>query len=83
MINSNKQFEMDDSFNLSVVHVRPPSWWSGSRRRYESGHQSNVRPKQVRKNVIANPGDEAQLLLCEGLVMGRGLRMARYNPKGP
>ena len=29
MLNSNENFEMDDSFNLSVVHVRPPPRGSG------------------------------------------------------
>ena len=37
MLNSNEQFEMDDSFKLSFVHIRRPHCGGGKRKRYTPG----------------------------------------------
>lgn len=61
MLNSNENFELDDSFQLNVVHVRPPPCGSGPRRRpakkkkderHRPGHLSNVRLQQGKKSII-------------------------------
>ena len=60
MLNSNEQFEMDDSFNLLVVHVPPLPRGTGKKRQTVPGHQSNVRIKQMKKSVIEMPRDDAR-----------------------
>ena len=70
MLNSNEQFEMDDSFNLSVVHVRPPPRGSGKKRQHVPGHQSKVRLKQMKKSVIVMPRDDAGWCAARGIHHG-------------
>ena len=51
MLNSNEQFEMDDSFNLSVVHVRPPPRGKGEKtptRAWPSIERSSQTNEKVR-----------------------------------
>ena len=76
MLNSNEQFEMDDSFNLSVVHVRPPPRGTGKKRQYVPGHQWNVRLKQMKKSVIEMPRDAAGWCAARAIVTARGLSLA-------
>ncbi|XP_067036362.1 uncharacterized protein [Acropora muricata] len=76
MLNSNEQFEMDDSFNLSVVHVRPPPRGTGTKRQHVPGHQSNVRLKQMKKSVIEMPRDDAGWCAARAIVTARGLSLA-------
>ena len=79
MLNSNEQFEMDDSFNLSVVHVRPPPRGTGKKRQYVPGHQSNVRLKQMKKSVIEMPRDDAGWCGARAIVTARGLSLAGHE----
>ena len=79
MLNSNEQFEMDDSFNLSVVHVRPPPRRTGKKRQHVPGHQSKVRLKQMKKSVIEMPRDDAGWCAARAIVMARGLSLAGHN----
>ena len=76
MLNSNKQFEMEDSFNLSVVHVRPPPRGTGKKRQHVHGHQSNVRLKEMKKSVIEMPRDDAGSCGARAVVTARGLSLA-------
>ena len=76
MLNSNEQFEMDDSFNLSVVHVRPPPRGTGKKRQYVPGHQSNVRLKQMKKSMIEMPRDDAGWCGARAIVTACGLSLA-------
>ena len=79
MLNFNEQFEMDDSFNLSVVHVRPPPRGTGKKRQHVPGHQSNVRLKQMKKSVIEMPRDDAGWCAARAIVTARGLSLAGHN----
>ena len=79
MLNFNKQFVMDDSFNLSVVHVRLPPRGTGKKRQHVPGHQSNVRLKQMKKSVIEMPRDDACWCAARAIVTARGLSLARHN----
>ena len=79
MLNSNEEFEMDDSFNLSVVHVRPPPRGTGKKRQHVPGHQSNVRLKQMKKSVIEMPRDDAGWCAARAIVTARGLSLAGHN----
>ena len=52
MLNSNENFELDDSFLLNVVHVRPPPRGSGPKTKKKQithvpGHLSNMSLKYV------------------------------------
>ena len=55
MLNSNENFQMDDTFHLSFVHVRAGPYGGGKKRKYLPGHQSSTRLKVVKKTVIAIP----------------------------
>jgi len=76
MLNFNEQFEMDDSFNLSVVHARLLPRGTGKKRHYVPGHQSNVRLKQMKKSVIEIPRDDAGWCAARAIVTARGLSLA-------
>ena len=76
MLNSNENFEMDDSFNLSVVHVRPPPRGTGRKRSYVPGHQSNVRLKQVKRSVVEMRRDGWGWCAAPAIVTARGLKLA-------
>lgn len=76
MLNSNKQFEMDDSFNLSFVHVRPPPHGTGTKRKYVPSHQSNVRLKQLKQLLIEMPRDDSGWCAVRAIVTARGLHLA-------
>ena len=79
MLNSNEQFEMDDSFNLSVVHVRPPPRGTGKKRQHVPGHQSNVCLKQMKKSVIEMPRDNAGWCAARAIIMACRLSLAGHN----
>ena len=76
MLNSNEQFEMYDSFNLSVVHVQPPPRGTGKKRQHVPGHQSNVRLKQLKKSVIEMPRDDSGWCAARAIVTARRLHLA-------
>ena len=77
MLNSNENFRMDDSFNLSVVHVRPAPRGSGRKLKlHVPGHQSNVRLKQVKKTVVEMPPDEQGWCAARAIVTARGIHQA-------
>ena len=83
MLNNNENFQMDDSFNLSVVHVRPAPRGSGRKRKYVPGHQSNVRLKQMKRTVVEMPRDEQGWCAARAIVTARGLHEAGsdYNER--
>ena len=60
-LNSNKQLEMNDSFNLSFVHVCNAPRGSGKRGTYLPGHQSSTRLKQFKRSVLRIPEDDDTL----------------------
>ena len=67
---------MDDAFNLSVVHVRPPSRGTGKKRQHVPGHQSNARLKQMKKSAIEMPRDDAGWCGARAIVRARVLSLA-------
>ena len=46
MLNSNEQFEMDDSFQLSLTHVRTPLMGSSGKHKLKPGHSALTSFKQ-------------------------------------
>ena len=78
MLNSNEQFEMNDSFQLSFVHVgRPPV--GTAKKKYLPGHQSSQRFKAMKQSCIQMPKDDAQLCAARAIVTARGLYQAGSN----
>ena len=71
MLNSNENFQMDDTFHLSFVHVRAGPYGGGTKRKYLPGHQSSTRLKVVKKTVIAIPQTDANLCCARALVTAR------------
>ena len=60
MLNSNEQFEMIDSFQLSFMHVRRPPVGTGREKKYLPGHQSSQRFKAMKRSCVAMPQDDVQ-----------------------
>ena len=52
MLNSNKNFGMDDSFQLSFAHVRRAPNGSGAKRKMKPGHANPETFKRFKKSVV-------------------------------
>lgn len=63
MLNSNEQFEMDDSFRLSFVHVRSGPQGSGRKRKMKPGHSNPETFKRIKTSVITIQNEDD---LCQG-----------------
>ena len=79
MLNSNENFQMDDTFHLSFVHVRAGPYGGGKKRNYLPGHQSSTRLKVMKKTVIAIPQTDENLCCARALVTARA--NAENHPK--
>ena len=51
-LNSNEQFEMDDSFQMRITHVQRPPQGTGSKRRLKPGHQTLALLKPKKKSIV-------------------------------
>ena len=51
-LNSNEQFEMDDSFQMRITHVQQPPQGRGSKRRLKPGHQTLALLKPKKKSIV-------------------------------
>ena len=60
-LNSNEQFEMDDSFQLRITHVQRPPQGTGSKRRLKPGHQTLALLKPKKKSIVQIKNDD---VLC-------------------
>ena len=61
-LNSNENFELEDSFQVSITHVRQPPRGSGRKRKLKPGHQAANLFKK-RKDSAANQ-KHGQFMLC-------------------
>lgn len=68
MLNSQEQFEVDDSFNVNVVHVQAPPRGSGKSKPYLPGYQSCVTLRQMKRSLLTVPQDD-QGLCCPGAIL--------------
>ena len=73
MLNSNEHFEMNDTFQLSFVHVRRPPVGMGEDKKYLPGHQSLQRFKAMKRSCVAMPKDDAQLCAARAMVTAHGV----------
>ena len=51
-LNSNEQFEMDDSFQMRITHVPRPPQGTGSKRRLKPGHQTLALLKPKKRSIV-------------------------------
>ena len=51
-LNSNEQFEMNDSFHVSITHVRHAPNGSGHKRKFKPGHRATSVLKVDKKSII-------------------------------
>ena len=68
MLNSNENFQMDDTFHLSFVHVRAGPYGGGKKRKYLPGHQSSTRLKVMKKTVVTIPRTDKNLCCARAIV---------------
>ena len=81
MLNSNENFELDDSFQLSVVHVQPPPRGSGPKRapakkkrpRHVPGHMSKVELREVKRSRIKIRNDAPGYCAAMAIVTAHAL----------
>ena len=78
MLNSNENFEVDDTFNLSFVHVRAGPY-GGMKPPYLPGHQASTRLKVIKKTVISIPQTDENL--CSARATVTALAKAENYPK--
>ena len=79
MLNSNENFEFNDSFNLSVVHVRPPPRGTG-KKRYVPGHLSKVWLHEgKKKSLVKIHRDEEGWCVAKAIVTTRALHLAGHD----
>ena len=90
MLNSNEQFELDDSFQLSVVHVQPHPRGSGPKRRpkkrprHVPGYLSDVQLEEVKKSRIKIRRDAPGWCAALAIVTAKALaeiEAQNLNPK--
>ena len=51
-LNSNEQFEMDDSFQMRITHVQRPPQGSGGKRQLRPGHQTLALLKPQKRSIV-------------------------------
>ena len=79
MLNSNENFQMDDTFHLSFVHVCAGPYGGGKKRKYLPGHQSSTCLKVMKRSVITIPQTDENLCCARALVTARA--KAENHPK--
>ena len=67
MLNSNENFEMDDSFQLSFTHVRKAPSGSGKKRKMKPGHSKPETFKRFKESVVTIKNNDE--LCCARAIM--------------
>ena len=76
MLNSNEQFELDDSFTSSFVHVLRPTVGTGKwKKGYLPEHQSSTLLKQFKRCVVTIPRHDADLCAPRAIIVAHGLHL--------
>ena len=71
MLNSNENFQMDDTFHLSFFHVRAGPYGGGHKRKYLPGHQSSTCLKVMKKSVVTISQTDENLCCAQVIVTAR------------
>ena len=70
MLNSNENFEMNDSFQLSFTHVRTPPRGGGKKRKLKPGHRNPETFERFKQSVI-NIENKDQLCCARAIVTAK------------
>ena len=68
MLNSNEQFELNDTFQLEFVHVRASPQGGVHGRDYKPGHQASTKYRLKKKCIVEIPRNEQNLCCARALV---------------
>ena len=68
MLNSNEQFELNNTFQLEFVHVRASPQGGGHGRDYKPGHQASTKFCLKKKCIIKIPKDAKNMCCASGIV---------------
>ena len=73
MLNSNQNFEMDDTFNVSFVHVMegPRGMGRGRKRKHTPGRKRYAIFRQDKKCIIRIPRDDSELCCAKAIVTAK------------
>ena len=71
MLNSNEQFEVNDSFQLAFVHVRDGPRGGGRPRRLKPGHRSMVVLREMKRTVVRIPRTRENTCCARAIVTAR------------
>ena len=69
LLNSNEQFQMDDSFSLSLVIVRADPRGGGGKRKYTPGQTSATTLRDSKKYVLTIPDDGDNMCCAKALLL--------------
>ena len=81
MLNIQEQFEVDDSFNVRVVHVQSPPRGSGKPKQYLPGFQSCISLRQVKKSLLVVPQDDQGLCRPRAIIAAIDLQEVANKSK--
>ena len=73
MLNSNEQFELNDTFQLEFVHVRASPQGGGHGRDYKPGHQASIKFRLKKKCIIKIPKDAKNMCCARALVTAKAI----------
>ena len=71
MLNSNEQFELNDTFQLEFVHVRASPQGGGHGRDYKPGHQASTKFRLKKKCIVKIPRNEQNLCCARAIVTAK------------
>ena len=75
-LNCNEQFEMDDSFQLSITQVQQPPRGSGSKRQLKPGHQTVALMKPKKKSIVKIRNND--VLCCARVLVTAKAKVDRH-----
>ena len=78
-LKSSEPFKMNDSFQLSFVHIRRPPVGTGKDKKYLPGDQSSQHFKQMKQSCVGMPKDDTQLCTACAIVTTCGIYQAGDN----
>ena len=71
MLNSNEQFELNDTFQLEFVHVRASPQGGGHGRDYKPGHQASTKFRLKKQCIVKIPRNEQNLCCARAIVTAK------------
>ena len=82
MLNSNEQFELNDTFQLEFVHVHASPRGGGHGRDYKPGHQASVKFRLKKRCIIKIPKDAKNMCCARAIVTAKAIVDSHPQCKG-